>query len=35
MPKKKPSPKTQHIKDTDRHPKGSYQKAPQGPKARA
>jgi hypothetical protein len=32
MTKKKISPKTQHLKDTDRKPKGSYKKGAQGPK---
>jgi hypothetical protein len=32
MPKKKISPKTQHIKETTRKPKGAFKKAPHSPK---
>jgi len=32
LTKKKISPKTQHIKDTDRKSKGTYKKGTQGPK---
>jgi hypothetical protein len=32
MTRKKPSAKTQHLKDTNRKSKGAYKKSYQGPK---